>query len=137
MSLKTRYPVIFLRLSHRRNFCENGLILDNVRKLNVYKTFRRRSVSVSREQISEVATGGALYKKVFLKISQNSHENACARFSFLIKLPAETYNFIKKDTLAQVLPSEFYEIFLKVFFAEHLRVTASQISVIRHFWKHY
>ena len=27
-------------------------------------------------------------KKVFLKISQNSHENACARVSFLIKLQA-------------------------------------------------
>ena len=29
----------------------------------------------------EAATGGVLYKKVFLKISQNSQENTCARAS--------------------------------------------------------
>ena len=35
-------------------------------------------------------------KKVFLEISQNSQKNTCARVSFLIKLGAETCNFIKK-----------------------------------------
>ena len=39
-------------------------------------------------------------KKVFLKISQNSQENTCARVSFMIKLQAATYNFIEKDNLA-------------------------------------
>ena len=34
------------------------------------------------------ATRGVLWKKVFLKISQNSQENTCARVSFLIKLQA-------------------------------------------------
>ena len=34
----------------------------------------------------EVATRGALCKKVFLEISQNSQENTCVRVSFLIKL---------------------------------------------------
>ena len=50
-------------------------------------------------------------KKVFLEISQNSQENtgarvtfllklqAAARVSFLINLQAETYNFIKGETL--------------------------------------
>ena len=38
----------------------------------------------------------------FLKDSQNSHENTGARVSFLIKLQAETCNFIKKEALAQV-----------------------------------
>ena len=38
-------------------------------------------------------------KKVFLEISQNSQENACARASFLTK----ACNFIKKETLAQML----------------------------------
>ena len=37
---------------------------------------------------TEAATGGALWKKVFLEISQNSQENTCARVSFLIKLLA-------------------------------------------------
>ena len=38
---------------------------------------------------TEAATGGALWKKVFLEISQNSQENTCARVSFLIKLLAQ------------------------------------------------
>ena len=49
-------------------------------------------------------------KKIFLEISQNSQENPCARASFLIKLQAEACNFIKKETLTQVLSCEFCEI---------------------------
>ena len=42
-------------------------------------------------------------KKVFLKISQNLHENLTfVPVSFLIKLQALAFNFIKKETLAQV-----------------------------------
>ena len=52
-------------------------------------------------------------KKVFLKISQNSQENTCARASFLIKLQASVCNFIKKETLAQVFSCEFCEVFKK------------------------
>ena len=44
----------------------------------------------------EAATGGVLYKKVFLKISQNSRENTCARVSFLIKLQA--YAFLRNTS---------------------------------------
>ena len=32
--------------------------------------------------VSEAATGGALYKKVFLKISENSQKNTLDRVSF-------------------------------------------------------
>ena len=42
----------------------------------------------SHSQRPEAATRGALWKKVFLEISQNSQENVCARASFLIKLLA-------------------------------------------------
>ena len=35
---------------------------------------------------SEAATRGVLCKKVFLEISQNSQENACARVAILINL---------------------------------------------------
>ena len=38
------------------------------------------------KQSSEAATGGVLWKKLFLKISQNSQENTCTWGSFLIKL---------------------------------------------------
>ena len=36
----------------------------------------------------EAATGGVLWKKVFLEISQNPQENTCARVSFLTKFQA-------------------------------------------------
>ena len=36
-------------------------------------------------QLTEAATRGVLCKRVFLKISQNSQENTCARVSFLKK----------------------------------------------------
>ena len=39
-----------------------------------------------RVYYAEAATWGVLWKKVFLKISQNSQENTCARVSFLIWL---------------------------------------------------
>ena len=54
-------------------------------------------------------------KKVFMKISQNSQENTCARASFLIKLQVEACNFIKKETLTQVFSCEFCEIFKNTF----------------------
>ena len=44
-------------------------------------------------------------KKVFLEISQNPQESTCARVSFLIK--TQVRNFIKIESLAQVLSCEF------------------------------
>ena len=49
--------------------------------------------------------------KEFQKILQNSPENTCARVSFLIKLKDLVGNFIKKETLAQVLCCEYCKIF--------------------------
>ena len=51
-------------------------------------------------------------KKVFLKISQNTQENICARVYFLIKLNASACNFIMKESLVQVFSSEFFKIHL-------------------------
>ena len=56
-------------------------------------------------------------KKVFLRNSQNSQENTCARLSLLIKLQA---NFIKKETLARVFPVNFVKLLRAPFFIEHL-----------------
>ena len=52
-------------------------------------------------------------KKVFLKISQYSQENTCASL-FL------SWNFIKKETLAQECSCKFCKVFKNAFFAEHL-----------------
>ena len=43
------------------------------------------SIDFDRKE-TEATTRGVLSKKVFLKISQNSQENTCARVSFLITL---------------------------------------------------
>ena len=38
---------------------------------------------MSKQHITEAATEGVLWEKMFLKILQNSQENTCARVSFL------------------------------------------------------
>ena len=84
-------------------------------------------------KLTEAVTRGVLCKKVFLEISQNSQENTCARVSFLIKLQAETCNFIKKETLAQVFSCEFCEISKNTFFIEHFWTTASKLMITSSF----
>ena len=63
-------------------------------------------------------------KKVFVEISQNSQENTCARDSSLIKLQAEAWDFINRETLAQewlaTLKSDWQRCFPKNF-AKFLR----------------
>ena len=49
---------------------------------------------------AKAAARGALWKKMFLEISQNLQENAYVRVSFFI-------NFIKKEVLEQVFSYEF------------------------------
>ena len=68
--------------------------------------------------MSQAVTQSCSVKKVFLKISQNSQENTCARVSFLIKLQTPG-NFIKTETLALVFSCEFCEI-ITIFFIEHI-----------------
>ena len=46
---------------------------------------------------------------MFLKISQNSQENTCARVSFLIKLQDWGLQLLKKEALAQMFSCEFCE----------------------------
>ena len=68
-------------------------------------------------------------RKVFLKISRNSQKNNCARVSFLIKftgLRPTTYNFIKKETLAQVFSCEFAKFLRTPFFNRTHPVVASE-----------
>ena len=63
-------------------------------------------------------------RKVFLEISQNSQENTCARFSFLIKLQTPA-TLLKKEALAQVFSCEFCEISKNTFSYRTPRVAAS------------
>ena len=63
-------------------------------------------------------------KKVFLKISQNTQENICARVS-------------KKETLAQVFSCEFCKIFKIIYFCRTPLVAASEFLelVVIHAYK--
>ena len=56
---------------------------------------------------------------MFLKISQNSQENTCAKVFFKIKLQAEAYNFVKKEALALVFPVIFAK-YLKTSFLQNI-----------------
>ena len=58
------------------------------------------------ERAQEAATGYVLQEKVFLEILQISQGETFARASFLVK----ACNFIKKEALAQMFSSEFWEI---------------------------
>ena len=68
-------------------------------------------------------------KKVFLEISDNSQENTCARVSFLLKLQAGAYKFIKKETLAQVSFCEFCKISKNTFFYRAPLMAASENTI--------
>ena len=45
---------------------------------------------------------------------------------FLYDRDLKTWNFIKKESLAQVISCEFCEISKNTFYIEHLRATASR-----------
>ena len=59
-------------------------------------------------------------KKVFLKISQNSHENTCARVSFLIKLQARGLLLLKKRLWHRCFLVNFAKFLRTPFFIEHV-----------------
>ena len=69
---------------------------------------------------------------MFLKISQNSQEITSAGVPFLVKLEAETCNFIKKEALEQVVSCEFCEIskntFLQNTLAKLLLISEQEVN---------
>ena len=67
-------------------------------------------------------------KKVFLEISQNSQKNNCARVSFLIKLQAEAWNFIKKRLAHRCFPVNFAKFLTTPFHKEPLRWLLPKMS---------
>ena len=73
------------------------------------------------EALYEAVVQRCSIKKVLLEILQNSQKNTCARAPFLIKLQALPWNFIKKETLAQMFLCEFCEFLRRPFLTEHLR----------------
>ena len=62
-------------------------------------------------------------RKVFFKISQNSHEDIIIGVSFLIMLRASDLKLNQKKPRTQVFSCEFCENFKNTFFIEDLRPT--------------
>ena len=88
-------------------------------------TQKQKQKKENHSDHTKAATEDVLLKKVFLKTSQNSHIKTPARFSFLIDYSSEACNFIKRETLAQVLSCEFCEISKNTFSKEQIRTTSS------------
>ena len=59
-----------------------------------------RNSEVRKQRIDRSSYPEVFYKEGVVKISQNSHENTCARVSILIQFQALACSFIKKETLA-------------------------------------
>ena len=82
----------------------------------LYTNFTHQSINLGLPKISfsKAATRGVL--RNFTKITgKHLHQS----------LRPEAYNFVKKETLAQVFSCEFCEISKNTYFTEHLRTTAS------------
>ena len=92
-----------------QNYCSPGIPKSKVKKLfDVKGSVREESSHIEPRKTRAVALRCSV-KKLFLKYT-NAQENTCARVSFLGKLQVSFCNFVKKETLAQVLLCEFCEI---------------------------
>ena len=69
-------------------------------------------------------------KEVFSKLSLEFSKAPEPKFTFLIKLQGDTSNFIKNETLAQVLFFEFCGFFKNTFFNGKTSVAASVYNEI-------
>ena len=93
----------------------------SINNLNDCVNFRIKTVCL------EAVSRRCSVKKVFLKISQNSQENTCARVSFLIKLHAiggvlrRSATLLKKRLWHRCFPVNFPKFSRTPFFIKHLR----------------
>ena len=85
-------------------------------KFKQHKTCLRRYSKNFSESYSK-SFGRSNHPEVFLKISQNSQENTCARASFLMNLLKTS---LLKRRLWHRFSCEFCEMFKNTFFTEHL-----------------
>ena len=73
---------------------------------------------------------GVLWKKMFLKISQNSQQNTCARVPFLINFPASGLQlYQKKKKKKKDWQSCFLTNFVKFLRLSFLQTTSGRLSL--------
>ena len=92
------------------------------------------SLHISFNINSEAATRGVLWKKVFLKISQNLQKNTCVRSSFLIKLQAWRHRFFPVN-FARFLRATFLQNTFEWLILWFISDTIKVFPVIKHFEK--
>ena len=107
-------------------------------RLQDFNCCRRKGCATFLLQHTEAATGGVLWQKVFLEISQNSQESPCARVSFIIKLQTSgkhlcrslffnkvsglrSATLLKKRPWHRGFPMNFAQFLRTPFVTEHLR----------------
>ena len=93
-------------------------LVENFRK---FANFSLRLGKKVFQRSPEAVVQRCSVKKVFLELSQNSQENSFARAPFLIKLQAETSNFIKKRLWDRCFPVNLVKLLKTPFLREHLR----------------
>ena len=86
--------------------------------------------SANDDEDTEAVTQRYSIKKRFLEISQNSQENTCAEFFFLIKLQAKACNFIIKTTLHRSFLVNFAKFLRTPFFTKHVRWLLQKMTMI-------
>ena len=72
---------------------------------------------------------GVLWKKMFLKISQNSQQNTCARVPFLINFPASGLQLYQKKKKKKDWQSCFLTNFVKFLRLSFLQTTSGRLSL--------
>ena len=83
------------------------------------------------EICGKIFRSGVVYKKSGLKnFAKFTGKHLCQRL-FLIKLQGSDLQLYLKKALAQVFSCEFCEIFKNIFYTEHLRPAASELSNYR------
>ena len=90
-------PVMIMKTKSRKYLPleEFGMSVQDINMASIDMTTKNGIISEANSYYSKAATGGILLRKVVLRNFKNF---------------AETCNFIKTETLAQVLSCEFWEI---------------------------
>ena len=105
--------------------CFNEL-LNEKKKHDYAKLLWNMPYKITSLQRSETFTPRCSVKKVFI---QNSQENTSVSL-FFNKAAGQAYNFMKKETLAQVSSLEFYEICKSPFYRTPPVATSKRLSKI-------
>ena len=112
MGPNSQFPADVVTFSYWKNPWWKNFILFCSDFINVMKVSHRKARS-SRPEV--------FFKKGVLRNSAKFTGNHLRQSLFLIKLQVSACNFIKKEAVAQVFSSGFYEITKNTFFSEHLR----------------